>query len=835
MKKRDRKEIGILKMFLDQGMESLTELEKEILKLEIHAEDINLINRSFHRIHIIKGGASFLGLTEMVRLSFEMEMTLKAINEKRIKVTGELIDSLLLVVERLKAIIEKLKKVKPRDLEKCSKYLKSHEGDEVLEKLKIACSKSLNEEQAKNVDETENTGKDETEDTWIAQRGNLDKSTEPGTAKTSVQGKEAPVDEGTDLVMDKYPDQNIDHANYNVQKNIEQDAHRNLDKGSYKLENKPPVQEKGSEEEGGEILESEEFAQGLIESLKEQFQYESTEYLELIENQLLIQLDQDGGNQEVLQELFRTVHSLKGGIGIYLAALPCQTPQYQGLKKFSEVVHSFESLLALVRDQRYPVHKDLINLGYKVTDYAKEILYAVVTDDWSKPIEEGLVEEIEDYMRNLHLSQEPEGSENSHEKEGPVEEDEGRAEDERRADKKDWTKNLQQSQSIRVNQEKIDQMMNMISELVIAKNSFMHLSTKLDREYDLPEISKEVKKVGAHVNRISDELQNAIMSIRMVEIKSVFQKMPRVVRDIAQATGKKMELIIEGEGTEIDKTIIERISDPLVHLIRNAADHGIESIEERQAKGKPVLGKIILRAYNKNKHVCIEIEDDGKGIDAQQIKEKAIGKGFVTRAEAEKMSQSQLLNMIFLPGFSTANKITEVSGRGVGMDIVKSNISQLKGTITIESKVDVGTKMIIQLPLTLAVSRGLIVEALGESYIFPLEYIAETVKIDPQAIYEYDGKCFTHLRGEVMGIEWLSKVFLTGDRVKGEEKLNAVIITNGQEKCALVVDRFKGEQEFVVKTLDGHLANIPGISGSTILGNGKVILIVNPLEIFRLI
>ncbi len=395
------------------------------------------------------------------------------------------------------------------------------------------------------------------------------------------------------------------------------------------------------------------------------------------------------------------------------------------------------------------------------------------------------------------------------------------------------SKNSSIAQSIRVSQDKIDRMMNMISELLIAKNSFMHISAKLNSEYDLPEMSKEVKQVGAYINRISDELQNTIMSIRMIEVKTVFQKMPRVVRDIAQNTGKKIELHMEGENTELDKTIIEQISDPLVHLVRNAADHGIEDPNDRMSKGKPDTGNIVLRAYNKNKHVYIEIEDDGNGLNADKIKAKAIEKGFITNTDAERMSHNQLLNLIFIPGFSTAKQITEISGRGVGMDIVKSNIAKLNGNIMLESEAGKGTKVIIQLPLSLAVSYGLIVEVSEEMYIFPLEYIIETVRLKRDDIHKYNGKYFTYLRGDVIRVEWLCKIFETGEIDTEKEELNAVILSNGSGNFAIVVDKLKNEQEFVIKTLDGHLASIPGISGSTLLGNGKVVLIVNPLDIIK--
>jgi len=390
-------------------------------------------------------------------------------------------------------------------------------------------------------------------------------------------------------------------------------------------------------------------------------------------------------------------------------------------------------------------------------------------------------------------------------------------------------------QSIRVSQDKLDKMMNMISELLIAKNAFMHLSARLNVEYDLPELSKEVKEIGFSVNRITDELQNAIMSIRMVEIRTVFQKMPRIVRDVAHLTGKKMELAMAGETTEIDKTIVEQISDPLVHLIRNAADHGIEDAEKRLRKGKSETGRIELRAYNKDKHVYIEIEDDGKGIDPEALKRKALERGLIAPDQAERMNGSQLVNLIFLPGFSTAGRITEVSGRGVGMDIVKSNIEKLGGAVFIDSEVDRGTKVVIRLPLTLAISRGLIVNVARESYIIPIEYISETVKFGRRDIHRFDGKFFAHHKGSVIGVEWLAKLFQLGDRdPDGKDEFHAVIISGGGEKFGIIVDKLLSEQEFVIKALHGRLAGIPGISGSTLLGDGQVVLIVNPLDLIRL-
>ncbi|WP_027416402.1 chemotaxis protein CheW [Aneurinibacillus terranovensis] len=574
-----------------------------------------------------------------------------------------------------------------------------------------------------------------------------------------------------------------------------------------------------------EILQSQEFARKLSKDVKEQFLFETYEHIDRIENQCLIKLDKEENNRNAINELFRAVHSIKGGTGLFIATEPKESPDFAVVKDFSNVVHSFENLLELIRDREIHFDENISSLCYETVDYLKASLESVALENGgSIPNAEilGKISHCISYIKSLPdrkigLDSQPESG------------------------KQDQSQNQMQKaaltqsmQSIRVSQDKLDKMMNMISELLIAKNAFMHIASKLNAEYELPEISKEVKGVGFSISRISDELQNAIMSMRMVEVKTVFQKMPRIIRDISQSTGKKMELMMEGESTEIDKTIVEQISDPIVHLIRNAADHGIENPEGRRRKGKSETGKIVLRAYHKNKHVYIEIEDDGKGMDVQVLKKKAIDKGFITMEDAEKMTKGQLTNLIFLPGFSTASQITEVSGRGVGMDIVKSNIEKINGNIMIESEVDKGTKMVIQLPLTLAVSRGLTVNVSNETYIIPIDYISETVKINTSDIHKYNEKYFVHLRGNVIGIEWLSKLLLLGERNMNHEELNTVIISNGSEKFGIIVDKLKNEQEFVMKTLDGHLAGILGISGSTLLGNGQVVLIVNPVDIIQM-
>jgi len=726
-------DIEVLSVFTDECRQCLDGLEKEILKLEVSSEDAGLLHHIFEKVHRIRRGASFFGLSCITRLGYEVELILNGISEQSVTVDTGLIDSLLSFVDFLNGYFASLighLRDKGADGESGSEYLEfefDHNEEQILEGIKLA------------------------------------------------------------------------HENCKVRNEAQE-----------------------TNEEGFEVLQSEEFNRDLAEGIRDQFLIENMEHVEKIENDLLVRLERNGDDREAISEIFRAVHSIKGGTGIYLATLPPESLEHANLKKLSEVVHTFESLLTLVRDRECKFDNKLVDLSFMVMDCIQAFMQSVASGESIDLPNSDVSGQIQEQISRLEAS--------SNNVSGDV-----KAASPQLSNTEDAKlKSSSLTQSIRVSQDKIDKMMNMISELLIARNSFMHISQKLNLDYDLPEMSKEVKEVGAYINRISDELQNAIMSIRMVEIRTVFQRMPRIVRDIAQSTGKKMELHMEGENTEIDKTIVELISDPLVHLIRNAADHGIEAPEERLSKAKPEVGRITLRAYNRNKHVFIEIEDDGKGIDAESMKQKAIEKGFITSQDAEKMSRNQLLNLIFMPGFSTAKQITEISGRGVGMDIVRSNIEKISGNIRIESEIGKGTKMIIQLPLSLAVSRGLIVEASGESYIIPLEYIVETVKIKKSSIHKYHGKCFTCLRGEVIRVEWLSRIFMMGERDDEQDELNAVILYNGAENFAIVVDRLKNEQEFVVKTLEGRLASIPGISGSTLLGNGKVVLIINPADLLQL-
>ncbi|MBA4357935.1 MAG: chemotaxis protein CheA, partial [Desulfovibrio sp.] len=336
--------------------------------------------------------------------------------------------------------------------------------------------------------------------------------------------------------------------------------------------------------------------------------------------------------------------------------------------------------------------------------------------------------------------------------------------------------------------------------------------------------------------RISDDLQDTIMKVRMVPVHTVFSRFPRLVRDLSRKSGKQVELITEGGETELDKSVGEEIGDPLVHLIRNSLDHGLESEEERIAAGKNPKGHVWLRAYHKGNSVAIEVEDDGRGIDPEKMRQVGVKKGLVTVEEAKLLDDRQAVDLIFAPGFSSAEKITDVSGRGVGMDVVKTNIKNLKGSIQINTEVGRGSRFTLTLPLTLAIIDALMVQVGDGVYAIPLDAVSETTKIEVERLSEVNHRKALTLRGEVLGITELSSLMGLPGNPTERDILPVVIIHDNDRRLGLVVDKLLERQEIVIKPLGQYLNGfeIRGISGATITGDGSVVLILDPHEVYRL-
>ncbi|WP_290623206.1 MULTISPECIES: chemotaxis protein CheA [unclassified Archaeoglobus] len=372
-------------------------------------------------------------------------------------------------------------------------------------------------------------------------------------------------------------------------------------------------------------------------------------------------------------------------------------------------------------------------------------------------------------------------------------------------------------ESIRVNIAQLDTIMNLVGELVISKGRLLQIAS----EYDIPELKEAVSIMDKSITSLQDE----IMQIRMVKVERVFNKFPRMVRDLARKLGKKVEFVMEGLDTELDRTVLDEISDPLVHLVRNAVDHGIETPEERVAAGKSETGRIRLAAWREKNNIIIELEDDGKGLDVEKIKQKAIERGIVTQTEADSMSEDELKMLIFAPGFSTKDEATEISGRGVGMDVVKTTVERLGGSVRISSKKGVGTRIRIHLPPTVAIIKSLLVKVGYETYAIPISSVVEALYVTEDNWKVIHGNPFLIVRGKLVPAFKLRELFniMNG---KPEREVGIIVEKEG-EKYALIADTIAEQQEIVIKPLTGHLAKVRGFSGVTILGDGKVVPIID--------
>ena len=372
--------------------------------------------------------------------------------------------------------------------------------------------------------------------------------------------------------------------------------------------------------------------------------------------------------------------------------------------------------------------------------------------------------------------------------------------------------------TVRVETVKLDELINLVGEMVINRTQVMELG----RGY-----TEELDRCLEQLDRIAVDLQSASMKLRMVPIKQVFDRFPRMVRDISKEMGKEVQLHISGEDTELDRSLINQLSDPLVHLIRNAIDHGLEDMEERQEKGKDKKGNVYLMAHHEGSHVVITVEDDGKGMDPEKIKEAAIKKGVITREEAEKFRDDEAYNLIFYNGFSTSREISEVSGRGVGMDAVKNNIEAMQGSVEVKSEIGEGTRFVLRLPLTLAIIKALMVKTNENVYAVPIENIRENVYLEPSQIKTIHGGWVANLREEVIPIHFLSELLDFPVNRDAMEEYPVVVVSAADKIVGLIVDEMVGQQEVVIKNLGGYLKELKGIAGATVLGDGRVSLIID--------
>ncbi|RLG56767.1 MAG: chemotaxis protein CheA [Candidatus Hydrothermarchaeota archaeon] len=605
-------------------------------------------------------------------------------------------------------------------------------------------------------------------------------------------------------------------------------------------------------------------------------------------DQSLLELEQNPENYEVLNEVFRYAHTLKG------------MSSTMGFGKVAELSHKMENLLDKVRQGEIHVSSDLIDVLLEALDKLREMVNKIaeegkeegeISDIISKL--ESFGEDGEDESKNkkdeekkevksketsrlkirvelsedcalksvrafmviksldeiaeiidsspplqdiedgrfeksfelvVSTSETPQKIKEVIEKIGEVKKVEisettAKSEKEEKKPSIVSTKNvLRNVQTVRVSIDKLDSLMNLVGELVIGKSRLFQIGSKYDIE--------ELREALSNINRLTTNLQDIVTQMRMVEVGFIFNRFPRMVRDLAKKEGKKVNFIIEGKDIELDRTVLDEIGDPLVHLLRNSIDHGIETPEERIKAGKSEVGTLKLIAKREKNHVKIIVEDDGRGIDPDKIRKKAVEKGIITEEEANKISDEEALSLIFAPGLSTAEKVTDVSGRGVGMDVVKSKITSLGGVVEIKSKVREGTRVTLTLPLTLAIIQALLIKVRQEIYAIPLSNVLEILNVKRGEIKTVKGNKVINLRGKILPIIELDR--LLGISENGnKEKYPVVVVDKENQPIGLGVDGLIGQQEIVIKTFDNILKGVKGFAGATILGDGRVVLILD--------
>ncbi|WDT72619.1 MAG: chemotaxis protein CheA [Candidatus Manganitrophus sp.] len=532
-----------------------------------------------------------------------------------------------------------------------------------------------------------------------------------------------------------------------------------------------------------------------LEMVLKTFLVEAEENLSKME-ELLITLETEPENDELFHTIFRMAHTLKGNASSL------------GFVQTAESAHVVEDLLQRLRNQTLPVHDRLISLLLQAVDYLRRI----VTEE----TEAGTVSSAAlNFFRRLPLAA-VEGEEIP--ADAPTQD--RRKEPGRREGDRHFTND--RTKTLRIDIDRLDRLLNLAGEVAIAQGRLGQLLEWKGRREDLLEAHQEA-------NRLFIDLQEQVMKIRMVPVGPIFRPHLRTVRDIARAHGKSARLSLEGEEVEVDTTVIEHLKDPLVHMIRNALDHGIEPPDRRKALGKDPCGRLVLRAFHDAGSIVIQLEDDGAGLNRRRIIEKALSKGMI--ASAEGLSDEEVYRFIFEPGFSTAEAVTDLSGRGVGMDVVKRNIDALRGSISVESKEGKGTTITFRLPLTLAIIEGFAVGVGSETYLLPLEAVAECVELPREESVHPNGDGVISLRGRPLPYLHLRSLFHLGG--SPPRRQSVVVVNSGGKEAGLVVDLLHGEMQAVIKSLGKLFQGLPGISGSTILGDGRVALILDVPGLLR--
>ncbi len=551
--------------------------------------------------------------------------------------------------------------------------------------------------------------------------------------------------------------------------------------------------------------------------LLEAFLTESSELLEKLDDDL-VSLEKSPADKDLLNRIFRSIHTIKGTAG------------FLDFNLLVKVTHNTEDLLNRLRKEELKISAGIMDVILEAVDLVKLLVNDIKNGDIQERQIEGILGKLAPFLSGV--AQPPPSSDKAEKIcSAPLSAKVNVPSDliqkvENPAEKK--VSEPTENSTVRIDVKRLDDLMNQVGELILERNRMMQLNNDYQNGVNLPVFAQELTRLAKRVNLVTSELQMQAMKMRMIPVEKIFKKFPRIVRDLARNLGKEVELQLHGEETELDRSIVDELSDPLVHLIRNALDHGVESPDDRVARGKSRSATVILSASHEGNKIVISIKDDGRGIDTTAVGRKAVDKSVVTAEQLASMGKREIIDLIFLPGFSTVEKASDISGRGVGMDVVRTNIKKLNGIIEVKSEPGQGAEFILRLPLTLAIIQSLLVEVEGETYCVPLSMVLETIRIDKSTFHHVGKQEVLRRNEEVLPLIRLNRLFGIEEDANASPFCYIVIVGIAERRLGLIVTKLLGQQEVAIKSLGKYLSDIPGIAGSTLLGDGRVTLIVDP-------
>ena len=807
-------ELDILNTFIRESLDHLEGIEENILKLETGFNK-DMINAVFRPFHSIKGTSSYLGLAKIQKLSHSMETLLDKLRENKLEIDSVIIDTLLEGVDQLSNMIHFIQNIEANFDRSKDKLVLPDSGIDITPLVKkveeIITSKETKKEKIKKShpigfpEELKGEFEIEADDNLNTIEENLlILETDPNKIEiyNDIFRALHTIKGNAGLLLSSVVSDNK-QTNENEISYIKDLAHT----AESIIQNKRDKKEILNKDEIAILIKTLDTLRLLLDSFKEGKGI-SNNLKNTLKDIITIQpeksktdIEEDTKSIAFVNILVQSVEAIKGGIRDLEG-------DGEAIKAAAKIERAFHNLLRLGKKVNHPLIINQSKEGINIVNSLKK---------GNKREIPNLVSRLNNILNKLETKGDRRQSTIAQQK-TLVEE---------------WQKKSR-GQVLKVPEERIDSLLKLIMELGVSKNNLNEINKEIRLKGITPELLNDINLLSKNITKTADELQNNVMKIRLMSLNTVFSRFYRLVRDLSKNLGKKIQIKISGEETELDKTVIDLIGDPLVHIIRNSIDHGIGTPEERLQNGKPEIGTIKLSAYNMGQNVVIDIEDDGKGIDPDAIRKKAIYKGIIEEHAALMMDDNATLDLIFLPGFSTAKTVTDISGRGVGMDVVKTNIEKIGGTVGIKSKKGIGTTISLKIPLTLAINRGLEVEVNSEHYYIPLDFVLETVKIPLHKIRTYRNKRMIVIRNELLMLYDLISIF--GENKKDvsdkEEIANIVILSINNRKIAVRVNGLYGEGEYMIRPLPELIKDMDIFSGVTITGRGKILLVIDPQKIF---